>query len=352
MQGALDATALMLARDAKSLSSSEIQSRAEKLFASLYNRSETLSVQINSTYSATTGRLVLTGNGVLKTHLASVLGMSQMNIATRSQIATAGANLEIALVLDNTGSMSSAGKMEALKAASKMFIGELKKATQKPGDIKISIVPFNTRVKIGTAYKSAPWIDFSALSYSEKQNWDGCVIDRDKSYDVSDTAPTSAATKFPADRSSCALPEILPLTTDFTLAISRLGQMKPAGRTNTTIGLAWGWHALSTGVPLTEATSPSASVAKYIVFLTDGQNTENRWTTNTNDIDKRTELVCSNLRTAGIKVFTIRVKEGNAALLKSCATEPNMYFDVPAVSEMMAVFKNIAGNISRLRIAK
>ena len=65
---------------------------------------------------------VHTGAGVVKTQIASVLGLSQMNIGARSEIATAGANLEIALVLDNTGSMASSGKMEALKAASKMLL--------------------------------------------------------------------------------------------------------------------------------------------------------------------------------------------------------------------------------------
>ena len=86
--------------------------------------------------------------------------------------------------------------------------------------------------------------------------------------------------------------------------------------------------------------------------MTDGQNTENRWTSNTHDIDGRTEKVCANLRSSGIKVFTIRVKEGNQDLLRNCATNPSMYYDVPAVSEMMAVFKSIAGSVTNLRIAK
>lgn len=143
----------------------------------------------------------------------------------------------------------------------------MKRASQKPGDIKISIVPFDTRVKISSSDRKATWISWGSMDSDDREDWQGCVIDRDKSYDVNDTAPTSAsATKYPADDSSCALPEILPLTTDFALATSRLDQMKPNGMTNTTIGLVWGWHALSVGVPLTGAASPSASVAKYSRF--------------------------------------------------------------------------------------
>jgi Mg-chelatase subunit ChlD len=353
MQAMLDATALMLAKDAKSLSPNEIQSRAQRIFASMYTRKEVLNVQISSNYNSQTGKLTLNGIGTVKTTVANVLGLSQMTIAVMSEIVTAGANLEVVLVLDNTGSMASSGKIQALVAASKMFIRELQKASKSPGDIKVGIVPFDTRVKIGTAHNSESWIDWGGMSAKERSDWSGCVIDRDMPNDVQDAAPTNnPATRFPADKSSCGLPQILPLTTDFNLATSRLDQMKPNGSTNTTIGLVWGWHLLSPGVPMTEAVAPSSKVAKFIVFLTDGQNTKNRWTNNTRDIDRRTEIVCQNIKTARISVFTIRVKEGNADLLRRCATEPGMYYDVPAVNEMMAVFKNIAGHISRLRIAR
>jgi Mg-chelatase subunit ChlD len=353
MQNVLDSTALMVGKDAKLLSASEIQSRSHNIFTSMYVRSDVSNVLVNASFNPETGQLKLTSSGTLTARLAGVIGISQVKIGARSEIATAGANLEIALVLDNTGSMGSAGKIQSLKAAAKMFIGDLKKTSKKPGDIKVSIVPFDTRVKIPAAFKKSWWIDWGEMNSTERANWDGCVADRDKYYDVNDTAPNgNPGTEYPADGRSCALPEILPLTTDFALATSRLDQMSPEGKTNTTIGLVWGWHALSPGAPLTEAAKPSADVAKFIVFLTDGQNTENRWTSNTHDIDGRTEKVCANLRSSGIKVFTIRVKEGNEELLRNCATEPNMYYDVPAVSEMMAVFKSISRSISKLRIAK
>jgi hypothetical protein len=114
----------------------------------------------------------------------------------------------------------------------------------------------------------------------------------------------------------------------------------------------WGWHSLTAGMPLTEAELPSKKIVKYIVFLTDGKNTQNRWSTNAKEIDARTEIVCDSIKKADIKIYTIRVVEGNKALLKKCASSSSMYFEVSAASEIMAVFKNIAKDLTALRIAR
>jgi Mg-chelatase subunit ChlD len=392
MQAVIDSTALMLAKEVSSLNSSEITKKAQSYFNAMYNRSETANVQVTPTYNSTTGQLTVTAVGVLKTTFTKVLGISQMNISTMTQVVVGGSKLEIALVLDNTGSMESSGKLEALIAASKMFVNQMQKASKKPGDIKISIVPFDTHVNIGTAYKDVAWIDWSLMDESSgdgwgsggwsrngsdkwgsgpknnwgdgdsdtrmdwdrtggKVAWNGCVIDRSQPYDANDTAPTgNAATWYPAE--NCALAPVLPLTSDWSSAKSTLDDMKASGKTNLTIGLVWGWHVLSPGAPFTEGTPSSPAVEKYIVFLTDGMNTQNRWSTSAAEIDARTKAVCGNIKAAGIKVYTVRIKEGNEALLRGCATGPNMYYDVPAVSQIMSVFNSIAKDITRLRIAR
>ena len=50
--------------------------------------------------------------------------------------------------------------------------------------------------------------------------------------------------------------------------------MQPNGNTNVTIGLAWAWHALTPGAPLSEASAPKPDLDKVIILLTDGENTE------------------------------------------------------------------------------
>ena len=69
-------------------------------------------------------------------------------------------------------------------------------------------------------------------------------------------------------------------------------------------------------------------------------------------IDARTELVCTNIKEAGIKLYTIRVIDGNATLLKKCASNPSMYYNVQQASQLNDVFAAIAQNLANLRIAK
>jgi len=88
------------------------------------------------------------------------------------------------------------------------------------------------------------------------------------------------------------------------------------------------------------------------VFLTDGLNTQNRWTTKASDIDARTKLVCDNIKKAGIKIYTIRVMEGNQALLQSCASNPGMYYNVTQASQINPVFEEIARSLQQLRISR
>ena len=49
-----------------------------------------------------------------------------------------------------------------------------------------------------------------------------------------------------------------------------------------------------------------------MILLTDGQNTQNRFTTVASQIDARTGTVCDNIKKANIKLYTVRVIEGNA----------------------------------------
>ena len=55
---------------------------------------------------------------------------------------------------------------------------------------------------------------------------------------------------------------------------------------------------------------------------------------------------------ANIKIYTVRVIAGNATLLKTCATKPEMYYQVTQASQLNSVFASIAQNLANLRIAK
>ena len=134
-----------------------------------------------------------------------------MNVSASSQVVWGIKKLELALALDNTGSMASAGKMANLKVAAHNLLTTLKNASKNPGDVKVAIIPFDTTVNIGTSYKNQNWLDIDSIdcngwqsgngcnSANWKNYWEGCVRDRTQPYDVQDTSPTTSvsATLYP-----------------------------------------------------------------------------------------------------------------------------------------------------------
>jgi hypothetical protein len=114
---------------------------------------------------------------------------------------------------------------------------------------------------------------------------------------------------------------MMTLTNDWSGLNARIDAMQPVGNTNVTIGLQVAFQSLSAVAPF-NAAAPQSDLDKVIILLTDGDNTQNRFSTSTNSIDSRTEKACTNANAANIKVYTVRVIDGNANLLRGCATKP------------------------------
>ena len=355
MQAAVDATALSLSKSAQTLTGQQLTQNATSLFTALFHRPEAKNVAVTAQFVTTQPGsfwLQIAATASVNTTLANVLGQSQLNVNASAEVVWGIKRLELALVLDNTGSMAQSGKLAALKTAAHNLINTLQSASNTPGDIKVAIIPFDTSVNIGTSYASQPWIDYSVNKIKQSQ-WQGCVIDRDQSNDVLDTTPTTSDvhTLYPAANcGSLALAQ--PLTYDWTTLGNRIDGMVANGNTNITIGLVWGWHALTPNLPFTEASDPAPDLNKVIVLLTDGENTQNRWSSRESTIDPRTSAVCANIKAANIMIYAIRVIDGDAALLQSCATGTNMYYDVQQASQLDTVFQSIAQSLATLRISR
>jgi Flp pilus assembly protein TadG len=352
MQTALDVTALMISREALDLQSGQVQKKARTYFNAQFARPDIMNV--NPTFALQSNgpgdfTVVAEATGYIDATIAQVLGQKTIDLRVTSQVRWGFKSLELALALDNTGSMAAKNKMVELKAAVKLLFSILKKNSKMPDDTKIAVIPFNTVVNVGTEYADAPWIAYDAKI--TKANWQGCVADRDQPNDVKDTAPSGGATLFPV--ADCgALAKTLPLTSDWTALEGMVDGMTPAGSTNVTIGMMWGWHALTQSEPFTQAQAVRSDVEKVMILLTDGLNTANRFTTNPTQIDARTAAVCDNIKKAKIRLFTVRVIEGNLALLQGCATAPNMFYDVQVASQLKDVFTSIAASLSGVRLAK
>jgi Flp pilus assembly protein TadG len=358
LQSALDAAALMLSKDAPNLNEAQLKEKAGQYFNALFNRTEVHDVTVNPVLTRPqTGsfKLDVEASGKIDSSFTRIFGAHETTLSSNAQIQWGIKRLEVALALDNTGSMASSGKMTELKKAVKTLLDTLEKAAKKPEDVKVAIVPFDTTVRLNqTGDTAADWIKFDTPK--EKNKWKGCVEDRDQSYDVTDLPPVvgTVASLYPAQdcNGDDTLVKMRELTNDWAALRSTVDAMTPAGNTNVTIGLVWAWHALTANLPFVQGSAPQPDLDKVIILLTDGENTHNRWTGNSESIDARTKLACANAKAANIKIYTVRVINGDVDLLKGCATNPTMYYDVQQASQLNTVFTSIAQNLANLRIAK
>lgn len=205
----------------------------------------------------------------------------------------------------------------------------------------------------------------TAAAAPARSTWTGCVNDRDQDYDTRNTAPGSGggspSSQFYAEQWSGCLPAtVTSMSNQWQTLKDQISAMSPSGNTNQAVGLAWGWQSLSTSNP------PIAAPAKannyvykdYIVLLSDGLNTQNRWSTTQSDIDARQQILCQNIKadtSNPVTIFTIQVNINSAdpksQVLQDCAT--NGYFQmITSASQTSDAFKNILTQISKLRVAK
>ncbi|WP_439575982.1 vWA domain-containing protein [Phreatobacter sp.] len=355
IQSALDAASLTVARDSRRLSAAAMQETADKAFAGNYqSRTDTTMGPIAVTKDGNTIRLTV--EAAVQTSIAAAVGFDRIPLRVVSQTSWNEPRIEIALVLDNTGSMGWSGKMAALKAAALDLVNELESTRVSTDQVKLAVVPFDTQVRIPTAFRNATWMRYDATGLAAslvttQAAWAGCLTDRDQPHDTTDSAPTSTAAFYRGAKcASNSITTLQPLTTNFTLVRNTINAMQPAGNTNITIGLQMGHAVLSSGVPFQE-TGAQPDVLRYMILLTDGDNTQNRFTSNSGQIDARTTLGCNAVKAAGITLFTVRVIEGNETLLRNCATNPSMYFNVTSSGGIGDAFKAITSMIKRMRLS-
>jgi Flp pilus assembly protein TadG len=162
MQAAADATALMLSKEVSGLTTGQIDSKASAYFTALLHNTDLTNVKITPTYSTSGGtQVVITGTGTVTTTFMKVVGISNLNVDVSSTVKWGNSRLRVALVLDNTGSMSSANKMNALKTATKNLLDQLQTAAGQNGDVYVSIIPFVKDVNVDKVNYNETWIDWT-----------------------------------------------------------------------------------------------------------------------------------------------------------------------------------------------
>lgn len=157
--------------------------------------------------------ITISVQGEVETTFMSLAGIDEVAVEAFTEVTKNEKQIELVMVLDNTGSMAWSGKLDALKDASNALLDVLMPEGQSGGvyeDIKIGLVPFAAGVNIGADKLNSGWIDVDGQSsiagedfdpestnvldlYADIQNgsWNGCVRARPEPYDTQDTPPSA-----------------------------------------------------------------------------------------------------------------------------------------------------------------
>jgi len=265
--------------------------------------------------------ITLTATASISASFTALFGYDQITLSASTQISRETRGMELVIVMDNTGSMRSSGKMAAAKEAATQLVETVYGADDTSPNLWVGVVPYIAHVNIGSQHTS--WL--SAAGQAKITNgdflpttWKGCVFARADGEDLTDTPPATApfdpwywddepyySSYYKAnnwidddgDRSiyeansrsyakgpnrGCGQ-EILPLVESKATVLDAIDEMAPwsFGGTASPVGLVWGWRVISEKWQGlwggdTPAELPLANdtpfMDKVIVVLTDGKN--------------------------------------------------------------------------------
>lgn len=156
--------------------------------------------------SADKKTVTVSADANVPTAIMGIFNHNSMSIATSSQVIRSNRGLEVALVLDTTGSMTGS-KITALKTAAHDLTSILFGTATTLDDLWIGVVPFSQSVNVGSTRTG--WLDqayYSSLIWTPT-SWAGCVEARystgrdvtdDPPYDLAD--PSNATPPAPYER--------------------------------------------------------------------------------------------------------------------------------------------------------
>ena len=209
LSAALDAAALAVGASAKT-DDTELRQLAQNYFDANYPASE-IGVPGQLAITIANSTVSMSATADLQTAIMGLVGIHNMSVSSAVEITKERTALEVVLVLDNTGSMNSYGKIDALKQASTDLVDVMFGDDPNPELLKFALVPFASTVNVGAQYLNSGWIDINGLNslhgiqfetgdrnvmaqYAKLTNkqWNGCVEARPAPYDTLDTPPSVA----------------------------------------------------------------------------------------------------------------------------------------------------------------
>jgi len=145
----------------------DLRTLATKVFTDDANSQGIAATLTTLTYDSTSRTISATATGTYKPFLLGLFGYTSFGYTVASNtIRAADGTLEVALVLDNTWSMSVAldgtqSKLDVLKGAANSLVSSILTPANKDY-IKIAVIPYAQYVNVGTANRSQGWMSVPA----------------------------------------------------------------------------------------------------------------------------------------------------------------------------------------------
>ncbi len=308
VQRALDAAGLAAGRAARE---EDVVTEARAFFdANLGATGNDVTISdFAAVYSPDDESISLSVRATVPTYFMRVLGKTETAIALETVVNLQIRQMELVLVMDNTGSMRSGGKINAMKDAAAELVRIVFGGRESHPNLWVGLVPYVASVNIGphrTNWLAAGDPALGPGTPWSPSSWKGCVMARPAPFDETDDPPAVApfASYFypsasdnnwpPLNESNGAEnngrgpnlgcgPAITSLRQSRAEILAAIEEMLPWHRGGTTgnLGLAWGWRVISPRWQglwggATPAEIPlaydDAQSDKVVVLLTDGDN--------------------------------------------------------------------------------
>jgi Flp pilus assembly protein TadG len=342
--------------------------------------------QLTISIDRTTNTVKVDGVGKLSTQFARVIGFKTMDVTKSASTTYKLKAVELALVLDTTGSMSDvpAGdtktKIESLKSAATLVVDTLYSQAINERGIRIAIAPFSSAVNVGgygfqtlgngsTAYSSF----FSTPAGAS--GLDSCAVERTGSNNATDANPSAGGylrkmVSVGSAGNSCPAAAIIPLSgrsKQYDIK-STISDFSPSGSTAGHIGAAWGWYMLSpnwSGVFNGDAAPGpynDPSISKNLVLMTDGLFNTSYLSGQvpgsaaaSTESYTQLENLCQGMKAKGINIYTIGFGLSDATAttkISACASSPSNFFAAANGTELKAAFATIVEKLNSLRVSR
>lgn len=170
LQNAVDTTALAVNHELHlSTVQANIQTKAQTHFATQVQGLQNPHLKPVE-FSVADGRVDISATATYTPQILTAIGLGPYEISADARTVVGDQSIEVALVLDNSGSMAGS-KLTALENAAKSLVNTLFASVNAQTRVKIAVVPFSGAVNVGTNNATADWMDKNALSPVHSENF-------------------------------------------------------------------------------------------------------------------------------------------------------------------------------------